>query len=223
MNGIGAFAKTLTACGAIAIVCYIGPAKAAAAAATSPFAFACSATSGHGTAATSYRQLLDWTDRYASIAAPDPTTTTRTVDSVVLGFSRSPQYLSRKGDKSKAFAAVLYDARHRVLALCFDDDAWSSFSLVANVPPPPFAVAEADLAGAVTQRGIHLGSPVGQVEAVYGRSHLVHVRGRPPQLSYLREIPMPAPSGLRYSPESAEAWFTIVDGHVASISLATGF
>jgi hypothetical protein len=207
----------------MALACYAGHAQALAAEDSPRFAVACSAAKGRGTAVTSYLQLRRWTKRYAVIVGPKPMTTTSAVDSVALAFSRSSSYLSREGDNSKAFAQALYDPRHRVLALCLHEDAWASFSLVADVPPPPFAVVHADLADIATTRGIHLGAPITQVEAVYGRSRLVQVRGRSPQLSYSRVLPMPAPSGLRFSPEGVETWFAIANGHVESISIGTGF
>jgi hypothetical protein len=149
-------------------------------------------------------------------------TTTSAHDPVRQAFSTSAYYLSPEGDNSKAYAQVLYDPRHRVLALCRHVDSWEAFSLVSNVPAPPFAVADADLAGVATRHGIHLGSSIADVEAVYGRSRLVRVDART-ELSYRREIPVPGPSGVPYSPEGAETWFAIVNGHVASISLGTGF
>jgi hypothetical protein len=142
---------------------------------------------------------------------------------VRLSFSASSYYLSREGDKSKAYAQALYDPRHRVLAFCVQEDAWTSLSVVANAAAPPFAVAHADLAGVTTKYGIHIGSTVAQVEAVYGRTRLVQATGGEPVLSYVREIPVASKSGFRESPEGVETWFGIVSGRVASLSVGAGY
>ncbi len=190
---------------------------------TPSFEHACSTARGRGVAATSYRQFRTWTDRYVSITGAEPMTTTSAVDPIRLAFATSSYYYSREGDVGKGYAQALYDPRHRVLAICLQDDAWTALSLVANVSPPPFAVVRADLAGVATKHRIHLGSSVADVEAVYGRAALVRVPGRAPQLSYGRDIPLPKVDGYQETPEGVETWFAIANGRVVSISLGTGF
>jgi hypothetical protein len=150
-------------------------------------------------------------------------TTTSAVDPISLSFARSFSYLAREGDNSKAYAQAIYDPRHRVLALCLNDDAWKSLSVVANVSPPPFAIMHADLASVATKHGIHLGSTVAQVESIYGRTRIVQLAAGESELSYLREIPLPRVNGFRVSPEAVETWFRIADGRVTSMSIGSGF
>jgi hypothetical protein len=208
---------------ALALLICAGRAPVLAAVAPPAFETACSTAKGRGTAVTSYRQFFGWADRYVSRLGAEPFTTTSVVDAVRLTFATSLYYRSRERANDKGYTQALYDPQHRLLAFCWHPDAWEEFALVADVPPPPFPVVHADLARVVTKHGIHLGSSVAQVEAVYGRSRLVRIKGRPPELSYLREIPMPDPNGLYSSPEGVETWFAIVNGRVASMSLGIGF
>jgi hypothetical protein len=150
-------------------------------------------------------------------------TTTKVGDRVRLSFSTSLYYLSLQGDDSKSYAQALYDPFHRILAVCVQKDAWTALSVVADVPPPPFNIVHANLARVTTAHGIHLGSTIADVEAVYGRAPLLLVTDGEPKLSYVREIYEPSSDGFRNSPEGVETSFWMVNGRVASILIGTGF
>ena len=138
---------------------------------------------------------------------PDPNTgdaawrngqaaTTNQYDYFVCGGARAPTEKKENFDyagsgcallkKGTSFAyapsgkgIVLYDPAHRTAFYAKGCCAWRGFALTANAGPPPQAVANADLSGVRTMRGVALGMTAAGVQRIYGPANSYDTKGRP--------------------------------------------
>jgi len=153
---------------------------------------------------------------------PLPQSATRAGDPIRLDFSRSKNFVGHVGGGGGV--RILYDRPHRILAMCSVADSAESLIVVANVPPPTFAVAGADLSSVETTRGLHLGSSIDDVRRVYGPAPLVVFRPGHAGLGYARFTPVPGPkTPPTMSPFGIWTWFEIRGGRVVAIERSTGF
>jgi hypothetical protein len=90
---------------------------------------------------------------------------------------------------------VVYDRVHRIALYGQGCCSWAEVVLAADVPRPPRAVAEQNLASVHTSRGVRLGMTTAQVQAIYGRAPLKAVPSFPEvqQIAYTT-VPPPQPN-----------------------------
>ena len=91
-------------------------------------------------------------------------------------FDRLDASLSKHGTAFEAGPAgperfwVAYDPAHRLLRYHHGCCSYSEEILMANVGPPPSAVARYDLSKVVTQRGLQIGDSPAEAERVFGKA-----------------------------------------------------
>jgi len=171
-----------------------------------------------GASMTSNETLNAWLARYTSYDSRPTETRTRARDRMSFDFSVGKNFVGHVGGGGGA--RVVYDPRHRIVALCQVYDTAQGFYVFANAPVPPFAVATADLDGFATEHGIRIGSTIADVKGVYGPAEFVNLGGSRIGLSYVRVDP-PAPGWQ--SSYSTSTWFEIAHGKVVAIARITGF
>jgi len=167
----------------------------------------------------------DLGSRMPPVFEPPPTLpaqTTSARDPIPLDFSRSKNFVGHVGGGGGV--RILYDPRHRIIAICGVEDTLEDLVVVPNTAPPGFAVAHADLSRVATAHGLHLGSTVADVRRVYGRAPLVSFGHGHRGLAYQRFVPMPSPSaGPTSTPFGIYTSFEVRNDHVVGITRSTGF
>lgn len=169
-----------------------------------------------------------WLDRLINRDWSMPTTPTLAYDPV--RYTGKGTRFVNAGFKGASTAS--YDPRHRILLACEFYSSGAALYVIANVPPPPFPVAVADLTGFQTASGIRLGSTVDAVRRVYGSAPLVLFRPGHAGLGYARYIREPEPKAAPAAAPTAAftptpfgiwTWFEIRAGRVVAIERSAGF
>jgi hypothetical protein len=165
----------------------------------------------HYNAASVTNETVDaWLKRYASTDWRLPMTPTTAHDAFDINLAASKNYLGYVGGGGGS--RIVYDHRHKLIALCQVYDTADALFLFEHVPKPPFAVPDGELTGVATEHGIRLGSSLREVRHVYGPAPLVRLVDGHVGLAYQR---MTGVAGIY-------TWFEITSGRVTSIQRLTG-
>jgi hypothetical protein len=152
---------------------------------------------------------------YLMSAASVTAQTTTVRDPLPLDFSPSKNFVGHGGG-----VRIVYDPRHRIIALCGVGTKFEDLSVVSDTSPPRFAVAQADLSRVATAHGLHLGSTAADVRRVYGQAPLVSFGHGHRGLAYQRFV---SSAGRTAAPLGIYTSFELRNDRVVQITRSTGF